>query len=153
MHKIFYIFSLSLFTFYCDAITIQASSLDCSVPAVLNESAIIELDIPLEISGPDLCELITAGPGFGIGDTVTFIATNANNITLTSDTVLNNIGILTVQNPGIWDVRSFTHSTQRFIFQDIHITMQPGGSILADGVTFQLLGTSKITTQPIAEPI
>jgi hypothetical protein len=135
-----------------ESATILASSLSCGAPTALTGSTVIELDIPLVISGPGLCQLITAGGGFGPGDTVTFIPTISNTITITSTTIINAIGMVEIINPGIWDVRTFTQPTQRFIFQDIDIIMQPGGSILADGVTFQLKGTSKLITQPVALP-
>lgn len=136
----------------CKSATILASALSCGAPTVLTESTTIELDVPLEVSGPGLCQLITAGGGFGPGDTVTFVPTVAKTITITSTTIINAIGMIEIVNPGIWDLRTFTQPTQRFIFQDVDIIMQPGGSILADGVTFQLKGTSKIITQPVALP-
>lgn len=131
-------------------VTIQASSLSCSMPTILNESAIIELDIALEIIG--MCELITAGPGFGSTDTVTFNPTAAQTITIKSNVVVSPIGIITVANPGVWDVRSFNQSSQKFIFNNITINMNPGGSILADGVTFQLNGQSQLITNPVTQP-
>ena len=136
----------------CKPTTILASSLSCGAPTALTESTTIELDVPLVISGPGLCQLITAGGGFGPGDAVTFISTISKTITITSTTIINAIGMIEIVNPGVWDLRTFTQSTQRFIFQDIDIIMQPGGSILADGVTLQLKGTSKLITQPVALP-
>lgn len=153
MSKFLHALCILITTLPCNAlITIQASSLSCSTPTELNESAIIELDVPLTIDGPNVCALVTAGAGFGIGDTVTFRPTQSNLITLTSTTILNDIGMLEVQNAGMWDTRSFDQTTQRFIFENVEIIMQPGTTILADGLTFQLLGTSNITTEGVKLP-
>lgn len=128
-------------------VTIQASSLSCMTPTILTTSTIIELDIPLIIDGT--CSLITAGIGFGPTDTVTFEPIAANNITLTSFITTSPIGTITVINPTVWDVRSFNQSTQKFIFNDVIINMNPGATILADGVTFELRGASQLITTPI----
>ncbi len=147
------LFFLVSFAYTCKAVvTIQASSLDCTTPTEINESAIIELDVPLNIDGPGTCELITAGAGFGLGDTVTFRPTQSNTITITSVTQFSNIGMIEIVDAGMWDTRSFDQTTQTFIFESVEIIMQPGGSILADGLKFQLRGTSKITTQAVALP-
>ena len=141
---------LLLVPFINHAQIIQASSLSCGAPTVLNGSAIIELDVDLDITG--LCELISAGGGFGVNDTVTFRPAGANCVNIKSDVVISSINIITVSNPGIWDVRSFNQSTQKFIFENVTITMDPGGTILADGVTFQLNGTSQIITNAVTVP-
>ena len=130
---------------------IQASDLSCGAPTMVTETAIVELDIALEITG--LCELLVAAPSFGIGDTITFRVTAPDGrIDINSTVVLNAQQMIVVTNPGIWDVRSFTQPTQQFIFEDVIITLAPGASILADGVTFRLTGQSKIITEPVTIP-
>ncbi len=147
------LFFLVSCTHLCRAvITIQASSLSCAMPTEINESAIIELDVPLNIDGPGTCQLITAGAGFGLGDTVTFRPTQSNTITITSVTQFSDIGMIEIVDAGMWDTRSFDQTTQTFIFESVEIIMQPGGSILADGLKFQLRGTSNITTQAVSLP-
>lgn len=144
-----YLIFLLLFTKQAYAVvTIQASSLSCTTPTVLHESAIIELDVPLEITG--LCALLSAGSGFGSNDTVTFRPTTTNTITISSETIVNTINIITAINPGIWDVRSFNSGMQTFIFESVLMYMDPGATIVADGLTFQLLGTSQLITNPIS---
>lgn len=147
-----YLLLLLIFTRQADAVVIiQASSLNCTTPTVLHESAIIELDVALEISG--FCELLSAGSGFGSNDTVTFRPTEANTITISSETVTNTINIITAIHPGTWDVRSFNSGTQKFIFESVLMYMDPGATILADGLTFQFLGTSQLITNPISTPV
>lgn len=131
-------------------VVIQASNLSCGAPTIINESAIVELDVDLDITG--LCELISAGGGFGANDTVTFCPASAHCVNIKSNVVISSINIITVPNPGIWDVRSFNQSTQKFIFDNVTINMDPGGTILADGVTFQLNGTSQIITNAVTVP-
>lgn len=127
--------------------TIQASSLNCTTPTVLTGSTIIELDVPLVLNSS--CSLITAGGGFGPNDTVTFRPTVANSITLASSVVVSPIGIITVNDPCIWDVTSFNQSGQKFIFESVIINLNAGATIWADGIIFELQGTSQMITTPI----
>lgn len=130
--------------------TIQASSLNCTTPTILTDSTIIELDIPLILNSA--CSLIVAGITFGPTDTVTFRPTASNSITLASNVVVSPIGVITVNDPCIWDVTSFNQSGQTFIFENVIINMNAGATVLADGVVFALQGTSQLITTPITAP-
>jgi hypothetical protein len=150
MHTLLYIF-IACYTISCNAIvTIQASNLSCSVPTEINESAIIELDVPLEISGPGLCELIKAGVGFGPTDTITFTPTQSNIIELKSTVIPpTTTAPAQVLDPGIWDLRSFSSFDQQIIFEDVQVLLDPGATFFAGTVTMIFNGTSKVLLQPI----
>jgi hypothetical protein len=147
MFKHMFILSLLIITTNHALTTIQASSLSCSTPTVLTDSTIIELDVPLILNST--CSPIIAGGGFGATDTVTFRPTVANSITLASNVIVSPIGIITVNDPCIWDVTSFNQNGQKFIFESVIINLNAGATIWADGVTFELQGTSQMITTPI----
>ncbi len=131
------------------ACLIQSSQLNCTMPMIINETCVIELDVPLVIEG--MCEPIKAGPGFGASDTITFRQSGniPPQIQLKS-TVVPPTAIASAQvlNPGIWDLRSFTNTSQELIFENVLITLDAGTIILADAITLRLKGTSQMIPQP-----